>query len=336
MVRKRGNKDNLKQSLFLWSEALTINSFLAQRMYDRLDTSYGSTSPDNMTPIVDNSQFILDGDHGVGGHHEDHVGLDVGGIRAPGEEDEEEEEYEEEEEEEEVSMFSREFYQRMFDVDTVDVIDRIFRAMVPFRKNFLESAGARPDLYGLVWVCSTLVFVLASAGNFTNFVRHFIYENIPFVYDFNKLPYGALAVFLYVLIVPLLLWGILAWIDDFELSLVQAYCLYGYAMFPFIPAALISIAPFNAVKWTVISVAGAISFVHIALSLWDILSLRRLVQIIALVLIFAAHLAITLAFALYFFKFTFTAITPPAAPTAPVAAPAPVASGPKPAGNFFF
>lgn len=268
---------------------------------------------------MDNSQFILDGERVVGGQGEDHVGLDIGGIRVPGEEDEEEEEYEEEEEEEEVSMFSREFYQRMFDVDTVDVIDRIFRAMVPFRKNFLESAGARPDLYGLVWVCSTLVFVLASAGNFTNFVRHFIYKSIPFVYDFNKLPYGALAVFLYVLIVPLLLWGILAWIDDFELSLVQAYCLYGYAMFPFIPAALISIAPFQAVKFTAIFTAGAISFVHLALSLWDVLSLRRLVQIIALVLIFACHLAITLSFALYFFKFTFTAPATPSPSPGPVA-----------------
>lgn len=286
-------------------------------MHVPIDTSYSSSAAANNTPIVDNSQFVLDEDHRASGHVDEHVGLEVGGIDGEGEEEEEYEE-EEEEEEESVSMFSREFYQRMFDVDTVEVLDRIFRSVVPFRKNFLESAGSRPDLYGLVWVCSTLVFVLASAGNFTNFARHFIY-NTPFVYDFNKLPYGALAVFLYALLVPLALWGILAWVDDFELSLIQAYCLYGYAMFPFIPAALISIAPFDPVKYTAIFLAGAVSFAHITLSLWDILSLRRLVQVIALILLFAAHLGITLAFALYFFKFDFAKATVPTTP-----APSPV------------
>lgn len=278
--------------------------------------------------MIDNSQFILDDNHGVQGHIDEHVGLDVGGIHAEGEEEEEEEyEYEEEEEEESVSMFSREFYQRMFDVDTVQVLDRIFRSLVPFRKNFFETVGGRPDLYGLVWVSSTLVFVIASAGNFTNFVRHFIYPQIPFVYDFNKLPYGALAVFLYVLLVPLILWGVLAWIDDFQLTLIQAYCLYGYAMAIFIPAALISIAPFNAVKYPAIFIAGAISFAHIALSLWDILSLRRLVQIIALVLLLACHVAITFAFAFYFFRFDFTEPKAPAAPSPP--SPSPITPTPR-------
>jgi hypothetical protein len=269
------------------------------------DTSYTPADTSNPFPEmsggVDSNQFAMGGD---GGYNPDdvHVGLDAGAVGEGMEEYDEEEV--EEVEEEEASVFSAEFYQRLFDVDTVQVLDRIFRSCVPFRKNFFESCGLRPDLYGTVWVSATLVFVLAAAGNFTNFVRHFIY-GVPFIYNFAKLPYGALAVYLYVLLVPLILWGVLAWIDDFELSLPQSFCLYGYAMFPFIIAGLVSIAPWDAVKYTAIFTAALISFVHIALSLWDILSLRGVVKLIALILLLAAHVGITCAFAFYFFKFTF-------------------------------
>lgn len=232
--------------------------------------------------------------------------------------DEEYEEYEEEDEpEEEVSVFSLAFYQSLFDVDTIQVLDRIFRSAVPFRKNFFEVVGKKPDFYGLVWVSATLVFLLAAAGNFLDFLRNKIWGS-DFKYSFDKLPYAALAVYLFVALVPLLLWGALAWIDDFKLSLRQAYCLYGYAMFAFIPACIASLAPFNPVKWSVLAAATIISYLHIALSLWDILSLRRLVQLVALVLMAAAHVGMFLAFALYFFG-TNPVPTPPT--TAPVPSP---------------
>lgn len=265
------------------------------------DTAYGSGDAGAGSSQFDAQQFSMEGAQ-YQNPDEVHVGLDAGGMGGGDGGDEEEEEIEEVEEEE-ASVFTVEFYQRLFDVDTVQVLDRIFRSCVPFRKNFFESCGLRPDLYGTVWVSATLVFVLAAAGNFANFVTNFIHGT-PFTYNFNKLPFGALAVYLYVLLVPLLLWGALAWIDDYEFSLPQSFCLYGYAMFPFIIAGLICLVPFSAAKYSAIFAAGLISYVHLVLSMWDVLHLRTLVKIVALILMAAAHVGITCAFAFYFFRDT--------------------------------
>jgi len=93
------------------------------------------------------------------------------------------------------------------------------------------------DRYGLVWVCATLVFVVAASGNFANYVVAQL-NGYNWHYDFAKLPWAAAVVFGYNVIVPLALWGTLTWIDDFDISLVQMFCLYSYSMFIFIPAAV--------------------------------------------------------------------------------------------------
>lgn len=92
-------------------------------------------------------------------------------------------------------------------------------------------------MYGPLWISITLVFVMAASGNFATYLAYLIGgKKDDWAYDFNKLPYGAAVILLYVSIIPLIYWGVLAWIDDFGIKLVQMYCLYGYAMFIYIPA----------------------------------------------------------------------------------------------------
>lgn len=58
------------------------------------------------------------------------------------------------------SLFTIEYYQQFFNVDTVMVVDRIFTSMIPKRApgNYLKShIGLNPDLYGPFWIVITLV-----------------------------------------------------------------------------------------------------------------------------------------------------------------------------------
>lgn len=219
------------------------------------------------------------------------------------EEEDEEEEEEEEEEKEEHSILSIAYYQTFFNVDTMEVAARLLRGLVPFRINFLESVKDNPDLWGPFWVSATLVFLLAAVGNFARYINSLIKPDSVFSYDFAKLPYGALVVFLYMTIVPLALWGIMAWTDDFGVGLVQLYCLYGYAMSIFIPASIACAAPFNAVKWVAVSIAFAVSVLHLLLSLGPVLAKRRVLQIVLLIVMVALHAGLCLGFIFYWFDY---------------------------------
>lgn len=58
------------------------------------------------------------------------------------------------------------------------------------------------------------------------------------------------------------------------------------------------------VKWTTVSVACAISILHIVLSLWPKLSVRKLVAFITLLVFSLLHMGLALAFILYFFNYS--------------------------------
>lgn len=46
-------------------------------------------------------------------------------------------------------MFSVAAYKPYFDVDTSDVVERIWESVFPFRGNFTEKTSDKPDLYAL-------------------------------------------------------------------------------------------------------------------------------------------------------------------------------------------
>lgn len=61
------------------------------------------------------------------------------------------------------SIFSIEFYQKYFNVDTDIVSERITSAIIPRRApvNYLkQNIGQNPDLYGPFWIVVTLVNTL--------------------------------------------------------------------------------------------------------------------------------------------------------------------------------
>ena len=72
------------------------------------------------------------------------------------------------------------FYAQFFDVDTNEVIRRCMAALYP-RANFLDVLEGNPDLYGPVWIATTVVMILFLTGTISQYLSrrgqgHFAYD----------------------------------------------------------------------------------------------------------------------------------------------------------------
>jgi hypothetical protein len=63
------------------------------------------------------------------------------------------------------------YYKEYFQVTEKDVLGRIKSAIVPpFNEEFIDNVRSNPDLYGPFWALTTLVFLLGTVGNFSNYL----------------------------------------------------------------------------------------------------------------------------------------------------------------------
>lgn len=134
------------------------------------------------------------------------------------------------------------FYKSLFNIDTADVVARLRLALYPFgTTQFLSVAGPNPDMYGPLWVCATLVFVIGASSNLASWVR-FKPDDLQSLweYDFTKVTAAMFTVFGWALGAPLVLWGLLQYVGVVSpaLQLVTLLCVYGYSVAVFIPAAV--------------------------------------------------------------------------------------------------
>lgn len=163
-------------------------------------------------------------------------------------------------------------YRGLFNVDTSDVLWRLFHAVLLFFKgDFLEYVGGNPDLYGPFWVASTLIFVTAATGNYASYIdwkRHAPAgeEHAAWYYDVDKVG-GSCGIFYgYVGVIGLAIYLVLRWFKA-GISLASVWCIYGYALAAFIPISFVCIFPIELMRWIVVGVATLTSGTFIMLSL---------------------------------------------------------------------
>lgn len=88
--------------------------------------------------------------------------------------------------------------------------------------------------YGLVWISTTLVFLIASLGNCATFLMNRKADpNISWTFDVNYVNVAAGTIYGYALIVPLGYYFLLQYLGS-SVSLVRFWCLWGYSLFIFI------------------------------------------------------------------------------------------------------
>lgn len=205
------------------------------------------------------------------------------------------------------SFWTLEYYQQFFDVDTQDVLDRIVASVIPKGTGLKNSAKHKPDLYGPFWISVTLIFTIAISGNIANYLQ---YANVHWKYDFHLVSYAATAICLYVMVVPLALWGLLKWSSDVNdldgledvstPGTIELICIYGYSLFVYIPVSILWTIQINWLQWSLVLVAALLSGAVLLLTLMPALKLSRH-KILLTVAIVTCHFLLAAGFMLYFF-----------------------------------
>jgi len=164
-------------------------------------------------------------------------------------------------------IFSIETYRPYFNVDTYDVIDRTICTLYPHRGDFCEKVQHNPDMYGPLWISTTLVFVVTALGNYASYLSFIPSEHkTGWYYDINYMSLAAFLIYGYICLVPLGFYFLLRYLG-ISTPLVQLWCLYGYSLFIFIPASILLIFPTEFLRWTVITLTGLAAASFVALNM---------------------------------------------------------------------
>jgi len=188
-----------------------------------------------------------------------------------------------------------------FNVDSMDVLKRCFRSLIPFKNDFLDSIKECPDFYGPFWISTTLVFMMSAAGNFAYYLDTLGDPLKVYQYDFYKLIYGSAIIYGYAFVIPLFLWLYIKWLD-ISLNLIEVLCIYGYSLFVYSPVALLCIIPGMWPKWVVCGIGWALSSCFLVINLWHPLKEKITLAIVTLLFITALNGGMALTFRLYFFN----------------------------------
>lgn len=141
------------------------------------------------------------------------------------------------------NFWTIEYYQKFFNINTNDVLERLKRSMIPHGSDnyLITHIRPNPDLYGPFWICVTLVFSIAISENMANYLQTVGSTKYHWRYDFHVVSYAATFIFLYAWLVPLALWGAFKWTNssrNTEEELIEVY----YQAFFFVLASILFIA----------------------------------------------------------------------------------------------
>jgi hypothetical protein len=224
-------------------------------------------------------------------------------------------------------FLSIDFYRPYFNVNTADVQERLLRACKPWKNDFFEVMGDRPDLYGPLWICTTLVFVVGASSSFSRWFSDDRSVGADLMADAAWVVYG------FGLAMPIIAWAVLKYSGISGLSLPNLICLYGYSLVAFIPASLICAVPSAALQWLTLFCAFAYSAAFLLRNLWSELSGHVLPQlatesgspagrkraVVMLTGIIGLHFAFALVMKIVFFSAVGVAATAVASTAAPTA-----------------
>ncbi|XP_012541052.1 protein YIPF2 isoform X2 [Monomorium pharaonis] len=191
------------------------------------------------------------------------------------------------------NFWTIEYYQKFFNVNTNDVLERLKRSMIPHgNDNYLIThIRPNPDLYGPFWT--------------TNSNKH------HWRYDFHIVSYAATFIFLYAWLLPLALWGAFKWTNgsrNTEEELIESYaapgllellCLYGYSLSIYIPVAFLWVIQISWLQWSLVILVTFLSGGVLLRSLLPVIAGRHKIVYVAVIL--GMHLLLAAGFMLYFF-----------------------------------
>ena len=190
------------------------------------------------------------------------------------------------------------FYNAYFDITTSDFAVRLFRSFIPYKPllgwmdDDEEANGGTsvPDLYGPVWITTTLVVALSMGSQIAAFLANVFRKQetdtlkptIETV-QFTRLWHAASVLYFYVFLFPILLTIFQCLFAKRSMTqtslrahpIVGSIMVYGYSMTPVVIAAFIATVPVRTVQLSVLSAAFILGAAVIMLNLWRDVSVQH-------------------------------------------------------------
>ncbi|KAI5785105.1 hypothetical protein DFH27DRAFT_270877 [Peziza echinospora] len=207
-------------------------------------------------------------------------------------------------------LWSLDFYAQFFDVDTDEVLKRCWAALFP-KTNFLDLLEGNPDLYGPLWITTTVVLILFLSSTIQGYFAS--EHDVPYRYNFDLLSGAAGLMFGYTGIIPIALWGVLKWYGSESANLLECLCLYGYANLIWVPIAIASASPISILNWILVGLGFGASVLFLIRNLDPVVKATDAkTSRILLIAVILLHAGLSLTIKILFFHHT-----------SPVAKPAP-------------
>ncbi|KAK8277503.1 hypothetical protein E1A91_D10G274300v1 [Gossypium mustelinum] len=135
-------------------------------------------------------------------------------------------------------VFNISSYTQYFNVDTDVVINRLISSFHPTAGDFFNKIEANPDLYGLIWITTTLVFMLSCFGNFATYLMQKHTDGTTtWSFDVGYVNVAASGIYGYAIAVPMAFYFLLQYLGS-NASLIRFWCMWGYSLSIFMPTAL--------------------------------------------------------------------------------------------------
>ncbi|KAF4347730.1 hypothetical protein G4B88_017809 [Cannabis sativa] len=184
-------------------------------------------------------------------------------------------------------------------LDTDLVLNRLLGSLHPIGGDFFTKIDANPDLYGLIWISTTLVFVLASLGNCATYLMQKNTDNTTtWSFNVSYVNVAAGSIYGYAAVVPLLFYFLLQYMGS-NPSLIKFWCMWGYSLFIFVLASFLLVIPVEFLRWLIIILTGAASACFVATNLKSYIEGSDLK--IVVVAAFALQLALGVFIKVWFF-----------------------------------
>ncbi|KAJ2811703.1 hypothetical protein FBU31_004582 [Coemansia sp. 'formosensis'] len=211
------------------------------------------------------------------------------------------------------SVWHTEYWAQYFNVDSSDVVQRSFLAVVP-KDSFLDVYNANPDLWGTFWIPTSVIFAMFVTASLSQSIAVAL-AGQKREYDFTMLSFAVFTIYTYVLAIGTFVYLATKYFGS-QPGLMECFSVYGYAMAVWIPISVLCVLPFDWFRWVMVAVGFASSGFFIMRSVNQIVSrsngkLHK--GIIPLLLV--AHALLVVVFKFRFFSYSVSSV--PAATPAP-------------------
>jgi len=189
-------------------------------------------------------------------------------------------------------------FKKYFQITSQEFLLRLLNSLIPFNNKFQNLVKERPDLYGPIWIYSSLILIISATGSLTRTLQG--NNNKNFFQEF--VPIAGLVIYGIGFGLPVLITFLMK-IFGSSLNFVSVICTYGYSFSIFLPISIICVIQIDLLQWIALIYAVFSSTSLLVVNYYRQMgdySKNKKILIIFIVLIF--QFGLLLFFKLFFFR----------------------------------